>query len=49
MPKEGSSGVTGDRNPMQSIDIKYQFNKIFPLLVKKEIAGKTWFDHDLGL
>ena len=29
--------------------MKYQFNKIFLLLIKKEIAGKPHFDPDLGL
>ena len=28
--------------------MKYQFNKIFPLLIKKENAGKSNFGHDLG-
>ena len=34
IPKEGSSEVVGERNPMQQTDIKYQFNKTFPLLIK---------------
>ena len=34
IPKEGSSEVIGERNPMQQTDIKYQFNKTFPLLIK---------------
>ena len=34
MPKEGSNGVIGERNSMESTDVKYQFNKILPLLRK---------------
>ena len=34
MPKKGSSGVIGERNSMLSNDMKYKFNKIFPLLTK---------------
>ena len=30
-PKKGISGVIGERNSMQSTDMKHQFNKIFPL------------------
>ena len=29
MPKEGSNGVIGKKNSMQSTDMKYQFNKIY--------------------
>ena len=34
MPKKRSSGVIGKRNYLLSTDMKYQFNKIFPLLIK---------------
>ena len=30
MPKEISNGVIGERDSMQSTDVKYQFNQIFP-------------------
>ena len=49
MSKERSSGVIGERNSMLSTDMKYQFNNIFPLLIKKENAGKPHFGPDLGL
>ena len=34
MPKQGSSWFIGGRNSMRSTDMKYQFNKIFLLLIK---------------
>ena len=34
MPKEGSSGVIGERNSMRSTDMKYQFNMIVPFVIK---------------
>ena len=34
MPKEASSEVIGERSSMESADMKYQSNKIFPLLIK---------------
>ena len=40
MSKEGSSGVIGERNSMQSTGMKYQFYKTFPLLIKLE--RKFW-------
>ena len=45
--KEGSSWVTGERDYMQSTDMKYQFNKIFRLLIKKGNAGKPHFGPNL--
>ena len=39
IPKEGSSGVLGERNFMQSSDMKYQFNKNFPPLIKKMLEN----------
>ena len=34
MPKAGSSGIIVERNSMYLTDMKYQFNKIFPVLKK---------------
>ena len=34
MPKEKSSGVTGEKYTIYSSDMKHQFNKIFSPLIK---------------
>ena len=40
----------GERKFMQSTDMKYQLNKIFPILIKwEENDGKSHFNRDLGL
>ena len=47
MLKEGSSEIIPERDSIKSLFMKYQFNEIFPLLIKWKNNAKTPFGPDL--